>query len=611
MILPKKSVFLSLTTIIVFGIVGSVALYFIAQRMETLQIKQNIYQESEKTFQEIKASLNQSLSVLEAIKIYYLSSVNITREEFKTYTGFFLKKSNNILALEWAPLVESNEKNDYELKMQQESFSEFQITERDPQGAIIPAANRKEYFPVQFVEPYEDNKEVLGLDVASDGTRFNTLMKSRNNGRPFSTEPITLFRKPEVGKHFFVFNPVFINKDDPSELSRNEDNFAGFVVGVFNLGQTFEAVQRDLAVKRLNLTILDESVKEPIYTTFVNQEQIEKSNEFRVEETIFFAGRSWRLILQPTHHYISFRKSNHPILFLMIGILMTTIFAINFNLKLVEKRHNDLVLIQNEELKHLTNVAERVKKDAVEYADRLEKALKETQFTKAELERSNKDLEEFAYVASHDLQEPLRMISGFTQLLEKKYKDQLDATAIEYIHFANDGAMRMQTLVEALLQYSRVGKKDASYDKVDLNDVINLVLADLDFLIKESDAQIKVGQLPVLFANRAQMVQLFQNLVSNALKFREHGRSVEIEVACERKNDFWQFSVKDNGIGIDPKFSDRIFVIFQRLHPHKKYPGTGIGLSLCKKIVENYKGRIWLVSEPGKGCVFYFTMAQN
>jgi light-regulated signal transduction histidine kinase (bacteriophytochrome) len=351
-------------------------------------------------------------------------------------------------------------------------------------------------------------------------------------------------------------------------------------------------------------------VKEPNYTTFIKQGQIEKGNEFKAEETIFFAGRSWRLILQPTHYYVSSRKINHPILFLMIGVLMTMIFAVNFNLRQVEKRHNELVLLQNEELKHLSNVAEKVSKDAVEYADRLEKALKETQFTKAELERSNKDLEEFAYVASHDLQEPLRMISGFTQLLEKKYKDQLDDKAKEYIHFANDGALRLQSLIEALLQYSRVGKKDATYEKVDLNDVMNLVLADLDLSIKESNAQIKVSQLPVLFANRAQMVQLFQNLVSNALKFRVHDRSPVIEVACEKKNDFWLFSVKDNGIGIDPKFSDKIFVVFQRLHPHKKYPGTGIGLSLCKKIVENYKGRIWLASEPGKGCIFYFTIPQ-
>lgn len=296
---------------------------------------------------------------------------------------------------------------------------------------------------------------------------------------------------------------------------------------------------------------------------------------------------------------------------LLSGFLITFIMVVNFNLKQKQKQRDDLVLLQMEELKHMTQIAESARKNAVEYADRLEKALKETQFTKAELERSNKDLEEFAYVASHDLQEPLRMISGFTQLLEKKYKDQLDDKAKEYIHFANDGALRMQSLIEALLQYSRVGKKDATYEKVDLNDVMNLVMADLDLSIKESNAQIKVSQLPVLFANRAQMVQLFQNLVSNALKFRVQDRSVVIEVACEIKNNYWQFSVKDNGIGIDPKFSDKIFVIFQRLHPHKKYPGTGIGLSLCKKIVENYKGRIWLESEPGKGCIFYFTIAQN
>lgn len=293
---------------------------------------------------------------------------------------------------------------------------------------------------------------------------------------------------------------------------------------------------------------------------------------------------------------------------LLCGLLVTLIMAVNFK---KQKKRDELISLQIEELKHMTQVAESSRKNAVEYANKLEKALKEMEFTKAELERSNRELEEFAYVASHDLQEPLRMVSGFTQLLERKYKDNLDDKAKEYIHFANDGAVRMQGLIEALLQYSRVGKKEAALEEVDLNDVMAQVRTNLDVLIKETRPDIKFPQLPVLRVNRTQMIQLFQNLIANALKFRQQDQPPVVEISCEIKNEYWQFSVKDNGIGFDPKFSEKVFVIFQRLHPAKKYPGTGIGLSLCKKIVENHKGKIWVESEPGKGSTFHFIILQS
>ncbi len=220
-----------------------------------------------------------------------------------------------------------------------------------------------------------------------------------------------------------------------------------------------------------------------------------------------------------------------------------------------------------------------------------------------EVERSNKELEQFAYVASHDLQEPLRMVSSFLQLLERKYNEKLDDNGKEFIRYAVDGASRMKTLINDLLKYSRVGTRGKPFTTTSMNEVINQVLTNLSDTIKESGATFVLGKLPEIDADESQMVQLFQNLVSNAIKFRGD-KSPQISITAKENKKQVTFTVSDNGIGIEPKFHERIFVIFQRLHTSDKYPGTGIGLAVCKKIVDRHHGTISLKSAIGNGTSF-------
>ena len=224
------------------------------------------------------------------------------------------------------------------------------------------------------------------------------------------------------------------------------------------------------------------------------------------------------------------------------------------------------------------------------------------------LRRSNEELEQFAYVASHDLQEPLRMVSSYCQLLQKRYKDKLDGDAIEFINYALDGAVRMQRLISDLLSYSRVQRKGKEPEDVNAKSVLQTTLNSLKPAIEESHASITFDELPIVKADPIQLGQLFQNLITNALKFSPKEDTPKVHVSAKRNGHGWIFSVKDNGIGIDPKFSERIFVIFQRLHGKTEYAGTGIGLAICKKIVERHGGNIWVESEPGKGANFCFTI---
>ena len=224
-----------------------------------------------------------------------------------------------------------------------------------------------------------------------------------------------------------------------------------------------------------------------------------------------------------------------------------------------------------------------------------------------DLERSNAELKKFAYVASHDLQEPLNQVANYVQLLEMRYEEQLDQDAKEFITFAVEGVSLMQTLIDDVLAYSRVDVQGIEFELTEVETPLDRALGNLRGRIAESKAVITHDPLPSVMADSTQLMQLFQNLIGNAIKFRSN-QQPEIHVGVSRQEDAWLFSVRDNGIGIDPQFSDRIFVIFQRLHTRDEYAGTGMGLAICKKIVECHRGNIWVESQLGQGATFYFTI---
>jgi PAS domain S-box-containing protein len=226
----------------------------------------------------------------------------------------------------------------------------------------------------------------------------------------------------------------------------------------------------------------------------------------------------------------------------------------------------------------------------------------------ADLGRSNRELEQFAYAASHDLQEPLRMVASYVQLLERRYRGKLDDKADTFIHYAADGAVRMQKLIDGLLAYSRITRRGAEFSAVDMNSVFEAALSNLTAAARESRARVTKDDLPPVAGDETQLSQLLQNLIGNAIKFTKPDTAPVVHVSGKEEGSSVVFSVRDNGIGIDPEYGDRIFMIFQRLHTQDDYPGTGIGLALCKRIVERHHGRIWVESSPGKGSAFFFTL---
>jgi len=259
------------------------------------------------------------------------------------------------------------------------------------------------------------------------------------------------------------------------------------------------------------------------------------------------------------------------------------------------------------ELTKEINERKRVEKELQNHQKQLEEKVAERT---AELKRSNKELELFAYITSHDLQEPLRMVTSYLQLIEKRYRDKLDEDAVVFIDFAVNGAKRMQTLINDLLKYSRVRTKGREFKPVDCEKVMNDTLKNLEISIMESNAEITHTPLPTVTGDKTQLRQLFQNLIGNAIKFR--GKDpLRIRVSTEEKKKFWKFFVSDNGIGIDSKYHQRIFRVFQRLHARDDFPGNGIGLAVCRKIVERHGGTIEVESEVNAGTTFIFTIRKE
>jgi PAS domain S-box-containing protein len=229
----------------------------------------------------------------------------------------------------------------------------------------------------------------------------------------------------------------------------------------------------------------------------------------------------------------------------------------------------------------------------------------------AELARSNIELQQFAYIASHDLQEPLRAISGFTELLVKRYHGKIDEKADTYIDFITEGTTRMQQMIQDLLTYSRVQTQVHEFVRIDSNTSLDLALSDLQVATKEHNAIITNDPLPSIFADQEQITKMFQNLIGNAIKFHKPGVVPKVHISAKQDKNNWIFSVSDNGIGINQQYADRIFKIFQRLHTRDEYPGTGIGLAICKRIAEQHGGTIWIESVPGSGSTFYFTIPKR
>ncbi|MGD9200625.1 MAG: ATP-binding protein, partial [Chitinispirillia bacterium] len=393
----------------------------------------------------------------------------------------------------------------------------------------------------------------------------------------------------DESKNVFIYQRLSKQK----KLTKTLNLLERILISTFNKQDIFDILEE-------NLPALD--IKTCYIYTFNNPVEFNKLNEGLQVSLEFAVENNKRLILdnkkftfinreQVIDHLISKINKNTYLLFpLLFGkeLMGYIIFYYEANENLVFETLCDIIASS---LKGSNTIQQQYR-------------------TKEELIRSNKDLEQFAYVASHDLQEPLRMIRSYLQLLERRFKDNLDEEILDFISFASEGSLRMYNLINGLLDYSRVTSKAIPFVSFNTSELLKEVLLDLSILIKEKNGEILYDTLPEIVGDRSQIKRLFQNLISNALKFNTKEQPI-VHINYKQNDKEWRFSITDNGIGIDSEFFNKIFLIFQRLNKREQFEGTGIGLAICKKIVERHKGHIYVESELGKWTTFHFTIKKS
>lgn len=503
----------------------------------------------------------------------------------------------------------------------------------------MPADRAPIHVVARYVVPLAHNESLLGFDMLTEPTRRAALEEARDTGRVAATGSVALIHDGEPG--MVAFMPVYRHGVQPSSIVARRRYVQGFAVASFRIASLMEetaavAEQQGFLIRLYDETrsgrselIYEHAAPGTIWPTALHR-------EFRFN----FAGRPLRLSLDYPEQSLLAGRSWETWFVLAGGLLLSSLVGMLLLLGVGRAaRVEALVDARTAELRRLnadlTDEAARRRrleleadKRAGELADsnaelqrRAEvnrQLLRSLRHSEAELRRtasqlasSNRELEQFAYVASHDLKAPLRSIGSFAQLLERRYGAQLTGEATEFLSFIQEGIRQMQTLIDDLLQLSRVDARRLEPGPVQMQTVVDRACRQLSADLKATDAQIERGALPEVHGDTNMLVQLLQNLIANGIKFQRPGNRPQIRVEGAAEGEFWHFTVRDNGIGIETQHLGLIFMVFKRLHAHDQFAGNGIGLAICKKVVNLHGGEIWATSTPGVGTTFHFTLPRR
>ncbi len=460
-----------------------------------------------------------------------------------------------------------------------------------PNYKIHPKHGRDEYWPITYIEPVSKNAAAVGLDMAHEKHRYEAIVKARDTGTTQITGPITLVQDSAKTPGFLFYFPFYKNGLADSRGDINKE-FLGVVYAPFivkNLmGGTLEKEKRyvGISINDGQSNLYNEHSSE-----FLDYDPKPMFTE-KVDVNLY--GRTWGFDVRSTKSFRAKSHNNQPIIILGAGLTIDFLLLILF-ISLSRSNKNAL------------EFANRMSQEYQNKSADLEEAIIGIEKANVDLELSNQELERFAHIVSHDLQEPLRTINGFCDRFAKKYEDELDDQANVYINFITSGVIRMQDLIKGLLAYSTVLSGDIVKEEINTEEALQIVIHNLKDAIDREKATVTYDDLPAIRFNEPAFQPIFQNLILNGIRYRSSKNPI-VNISAREEEDFWVFSVKDNGMGIEEKFYRRVFEMFQRLHRTEDIAGTGMGLPLCKKIIERHGGDIWLESKIGEGTTFHFSI---
>ena len=492
----------------------------------------------------VEREIQANLEVLESLRAFYSAVPGAGHAEFTAFVEPLLQNHRTIQALEWIPRVPLAERGEY-VSQARRHYPKFEITERQAQGVMAPAGTRSEYFPVYYVAPYEGNEAALGFDLASNKTRLQALNSARASGEPTATARITLVQEDAKQFGFLVFSPVY-ETGELDAAGNGSGSLKGFVLAVYRVGDMIDKSLSYLTEQPLSIRVEDRSSDTEADLLFGPEYPASPSGGLSYEADMAVADRRWTVMCSAKPELLAAYDTTQSWFFLVAALLFTAaasgFVGVSRNR---EVRVAELVRTRTRELSLSKKVAEK---------------------HAGELSEANQELEQFAYAASHDLQEPVRTLVSFSSFLRDDLGDDLPPEAATDLEHITGAAHRMQRLIKDLLALSRASRSTLEMQEVALEDCLSDSLDALRERISETGARVEQAQLPVVSGDRRLLTQLFQNLLSNAMKFQRTEEAPAITIAARQRDSMWLIDVKDNGIGIEQEYADQIFAPFKRLH---------------------------------------------
>lgn len=575
----RQRIALTAPMVVVFTAV--VLLFFHVSANEQRRQTAEFEEEATRFGASLQKALDANLQMLTALGAFYSASQKVERREFATFVTAMLPQYAAVQTVGWSPRVASADRAAFEQTMRDEGEPHFRVSERDRNGAFIPAGERSEYFPIAYLVPKAGNRPIIGFDLLSEAMRGDAIRRAIESHEAAATGWLHPLQDEVPRSSTILYLPLY---------GPDEDRAIGFASAVLRIEPLLEVALEGLAETGLHVRVDDDSAASTAPPIAMGAPVPAGPRAVAAQRVIPIrvADRTWRLHFVLPSDYVVAHRSWMAWGMLAVGLSLAALLGLLLLVLLARQaRIEEAVTMRTAEL-------HEAQQRLVGYA--------------AGLERSNKELEQFASVASHDLQAPVRGVISFVRLLRDRYSGRtLEGKGEEFLRLIEQSAVHMKSLIDGLLALSRVGHREEETGPVDCNDVLAEVEAQLAAVVQERDALITHDRLPVTLGSRIEIFQVLQNLIVNGLKFQP-GHAPRIHVSATREGAFWRISVRDHGIGIAPRHQDRIFRIFQRLHASDTYEGTGIGLAICEKIVSSHGGRIWVESAPGHGATFHFTL---
>ncbi|MCW9077936.1 MAG: CHASE domain-containing protein [Gammaproteobacteria bacterium] len=584
-------------------------------RWEKRQVEIAFREASQERILVVQQEITHALNIVQDTASFFDASAIVGRRDFRKFVGPALKRYPGIRSLKWVPVVLAADRPAF-INQARRSFPPFQIMETTPSGEPVESGERPVHYPVLYVQPYSSNKQSLGLDLGLDPVISPLLKEAASTQKPVASQGISFDSETGEKKGVVVAIPVFFeNEEDNDAVNQPPLEIRGFALGTFYVENIVERAVRNLRTAGIDIHFyqIDASAERRLLYTHMSRLRRGNSPEsgpsaLSYGEKIAAGNRQWHVICNPAPGQFETEIRNSWII-LAGGIAFTALLSI-YVATLIgwarQVRHEVDVRTSQlwETVQDLNReVAER--KSAERELQSLNETLEQHIASRtAEADRRAQYLEQFAYVTSHDLKAPLRAVSNLAGWIEEDLNDKLDHASREQLALLRDRVRRMHNLIEGLLEYSRVGRTSEPENEVNTGELIEEII---DSLSPPKGFRIKVQEdMPTLYVDRLQLGQVFSNLISNSLK-HHGGEKGKIRITGENLGEFCKFSVCDNGQGIDPKYHDKVFMMFQTLNSGDVENSTGIGLALVKKIVEEHGGTIRLESDVGKGTCFYFT----